>query len=85
MGRTINNYILPQLLIVILSGDIMVSTDIEKSRNFSQGQLTVCYKKEMSKPNPNSNHPNLTLILILIKKKRNTLKRSKEKNKWETQ
>lgn len=37
MGRTINNYILPQLLIVILSGDIMVSTDIEKSRNFSQG------------------------------------------------
>lgn len=37
MERTISNYILPQLSIVTLRGDIMVSTHTEKSRNFNQG------------------------------------------------
>ena len=69
MERTINNYFLPQLSIVTLSGDIMVSTHTEKSRNFNQGQLTLHYKKEMPKPNPTCNYANPTLILVLIEAK----------------
>lgn len=65
MERIITNCILPQILIIISSEDIMVSTDIEKSKYFNGGELTVDRKEKMAKPNLNSNlNSNISLFLI---------------------